>query len=153
MKILVFISIVLVAFCFMEFMAWFSHKYVMHGFMWKFHKDHHQKVSRWLPIELNDIFVVIYAVPSWLFIMYGVMDGYDYKLPIGIGILLYGFAYFFVHEIIVHNRLKWNFKSENKYMRAVRRAHKVHHSYLQKDTSDNFVFVFLTGCTADGELI
>lgn len=143
MIIVIYSLIALLAFCFMEFVAWFSHKYIMHGFMWKFHQDHHQKVNRWLPIELNDIFVVIYAVPSWLFIMFGIMDHNDYKLPIGIGILLYGIAYFVVHEVIVHKRLKWEFKTENKYMRAVRRAHKVHHSYTQKAPADNFGFVFL----------
>ena len=25
----------------MEFMAWFTHKYVMHGFLWDWHEDHH----------------------------------------------------------------------------------------------------------------
>ena len=25
-------------FCFMEFMAWFSHKYIMHGFLWSLHR-------------------------------------------------------------------------------------------------------------------
>ena len=24
-------------------MAWFSHKYIMHGFLWNLHKDHHVK--------------------------------------------------------------------------------------------------------------
>ena len=143
MNLVVYILIIFASFLVMEFVAWFSHKYIMHGFMWKLHKDHHQKLIRWLPLEFNDVFVVIFAIPSWLFIMFGVIDHFDYKFAIGIGILLYGIAYFFVHEIIVHNRFKWNFKSENKYMRAVRRAHKVHHSYLQKDPSDNYGFVFL----------
>jgi beta-carotene 3-hydroxylase len=29
-------------FFFMEFVAWFTHKFVMHGFLWILHKDHHQ---------------------------------------------------------------------------------------------------------------
>ena len=36
------ILIVLATFLFMEFMAWFAHKFVMHGFLWYLHKDHHQ---------------------------------------------------------------------------------------------------------------
>jgi hypothetical protein len=28
---------------FMEFMAWFTHKFIMHGIMWYFHKDHHHE--------------------------------------------------------------------------------------------------------------
>ena len=28
----------------MEFMAWFTHKYVMHGFLWNLHFDHHKPI-------------------------------------------------------------------------------------------------------------
>ena len=35
-------SIVIITFLFMEFVAWFAHKYIMHGFLWFLHKDHHQ---------------------------------------------------------------------------------------------------------------
>ena len=57
---IVFIS----TFLFMEFMAWFSHKYIMHGFLWSLHKDHHNqnlKTSWW---ERNDLFFVMYALVS-----------------------------------------------------------------------------------------
>jgi beta-carotene 3-hydroxylase len=60
-----------------------------------------------------------------------------------VGILLYGMAYFFVHEILIHNRFKWGVISDNRYFRAVRRAHRVHHSFTQKAPGDNFGFVFL----------
>ena len=33
--------IVITTFIFMEFVAWSVHKYVMHGFLWSLHKDHH----------------------------------------------------------------------------------------------------------------
>ena len=33
--------ILIATFFVMEFMAWATHKFVMHGFMWKFHEDHH----------------------------------------------------------------------------------------------------------------
>jgi beta-carotene 3-hydroxylase len=36
------IIIVALTFLAMEFMAWFTHKFVMHGFLWYLHKDHHQ---------------------------------------------------------------------------------------------------------------
>ena len=47
---------VMISFIGMECMAWFSHKYIMHGFLWKLHKDHHQKTNHWW--ELKDIFVI-----------------------------------------------------------------------------------------------
>lgn len=34
--------VLLATFFGMEFMAWATHKFVMHGKMWHFHKDHHQ---------------------------------------------------------------------------------------------------------------
>jgi beta-carotene 3-hydroxylase len=45
----------------MEFMAWFTHKYIMHGFLWSLHKDHHHKDhDSWF--ERNDAFFIFYAV-------------------------------------------------------------------------------------------
>ena len=35
------VSIVFITFVFMEFVAWATHKYVMHGFLWYLHEDHH----------------------------------------------------------------------------------------------------------------
>ena len=47
----------------MEFMAWFTHKYVMHGFLWNLHRDHHNKDHEsWF--ERNDAFFIFYAVVS-----------------------------------------------------------------------------------------
>ena len=67
MEILKFAIVFISTFLFMEFMAWFSHKYIMHGFLWTLHKDHHNqnlKTSWW---ERNDLFFVFYAVVSMLF--------------------------------------------------------------------------------------
>ena len=56
------------AFSIMEFMAWFSHKYIMHGFLWFLHKDHHKKNHKsWF--ERNDVFFIFYAVVSMLFVI------------------------------------------------------------------------------------
>ena len=72
----------------MEFMAWFTHKYLMHGGMWFFHKDHHQTEPGFF--EKNDVFFLIYAVPSWLLIMLGSMNGMWIPVWIGFGILAHG---------------------------------------------------------------
>ena len=129
--------IVLVTFFFMEFVAWFVHKYVMHGFLWHLHHDHHDHTTA-PPFEKNDAFALIFAIPSWLFMMFGVIDGWDYKFYIGVGILLYGIAYFFVHEVIIHQRLKWFSKSDNWYVKGIKRAHKMHHKHLDKINGENF---------------
>ena len=43
MEIVKFAIVFVSTFLFMEFMAWFSHKYIMHGFLWSLHKDHHNQ--------------------------------------------------------------------------------------------------------------
>ena len=57
---------------------------------------------------------------------------------IGFGIALYGLAYFIVHEVIIHQRFKWFTKSNNTYVRAIRRAHKMHHKHLNKEEGESF---------------
>ncbi|MBI1222275.1 MAG: carotene hydroxylase [Bacteroidetes bacterium] len=120
----------------MEFMAWFTHRFVMHGLMWSVHRDHHQGSSGFF--EKNDLFFLIFAVPSWLFIMFGMMAGNDWRLYVGLGILLYGFAYFLVHDVIIHQRFKWFRNSNSTYVKAIRRAHKMHHKHLNKEDGESF---------------
>lgn len=129
------IVIVILTFLFMEFMAWFAHKFVMHGFLWYLHKDHHQVEPGFF--EKNDAFFLIFTIPSAYCYMTGIMNQ-DFRLFIGIGISLYGLCYFLVHDIIIHQRFKiwthWN----NRYVRAIRRAHKMHHKHLGKEQGENF---------------
>lgn len=130
------ILITLGTFLFMEFMAWFTHKYVMHGFLWSVHRDHHQGSSGFF--ERNDLFFLIFAIPGWLFTMFGMMNGNDWRLYIGLGIILYGLAYFVVHDVIIHQRFKWFRNSNNLYVKAIRRAHKMHHKHLNKEDGESF---------------
>ena len=61
---LVNVLIVLGTFIFMEGVAWFTHKYIMHGFLWSWHKSHHKKHDHFL--EMNDLFAVVFSIPSIL---------------------------------------------------------------------------------------
>ena len=67
-----YILFALLVFCIMEGITWLTHRYVMHGFLWYLHKDHHQKGDGFF--EKNDAFFIIFAVPSWLCIMLGSMN-------------------------------------------------------------------------------
>lgn len=109
MNILLSLSIIVVTFIIMEFVAWFTHKYIMHGFLWVLHKDHHQKEPGFF--EKNDAFFVIFAVPSITLFAFGAEYSSYLLVSIGLGILMYGIAYFFVHEVFIHKRLKW-FKNQ-----------------------------------------
>lgn len=122
----------------MEGVAWFTHKYVMHGFLWVLHKDHHDR-SNHSPFEKNDFFFLIFAVPGSLFIIYGSQIGIDFFLFwIGVGITLYGAAYFFVHDLFIHQRVKVLKKTKNPYLLGIRRGHKVHHKYVDKEDGECF---------------
>lgn len=125
------IAIVIFTFFFMEFVAWFAHKYIMHGFLWYLHADHHQKKPGFF--EKNDAFFLIFAVPSALCFVFGAIDSYDFKTYIGVGIAIYGFAYFVIHDIFIHQRFKLFTKTENNYLKAIRKAHWIHHTSTQKE--------------------
>lgn len=128
--------IFLTTFFVMEFMAWATHKFVMHGFMWYFHRDHHVEEPGFF--ERNDVFFLIYAIPSWLCIMLGMMNQNYIPVWVGFGIAAYGLAYFLVHDVFIHRRFKWLKNIDNNYFRAIRKAHKVHHKHLGKEQGECF---------------
>jgi beta-carotene 3-hydroxylase len=136
MSTVLFILIVLATFIVMEGVTWLTHRYVMHGFLWYLHQDHHQKSPGFF--EKNDAFFLIFAIPSWLCIMLGLQQQVYWVAAIGFGIAMYGAAYFLVHEVIIHQRFKWFTKSNNTYIRAIRWAHKMHHKHLNKEDGESF---------------
>lgn len=142
MNTFIWIGLFLGIFCFMEFMAWFTHKYVMHGFLWSLHKDHHHKDhDSWF--ERNDAFFIFYAVVSMSLLYIANTTAFWYGWPLGFGILAYGIAYFFVHDIFIHQRFKMFRNANNWYARGVRRAHKMHHKHLGKDDGECFGMLFV----------
>lgn len=134
------IMITVLTYVVMEGITWLTHKYVMHGFMWRFHEDHHDpRKKQHHFFERNDIFFLIFAVPSFFMILVGTLySAYTFLLFIGIGISLYGLTYFFIHDVLIHRRFKWLDKIDNKYFRALRRAHKAHHKHLTKEDGECF---------------
>ena len=54
MKVFLWILIFFGTFSIMEFMAWFTHKYIMHGLLWNLHEDHHQPTGKLF--QKNDLF-------------------------------------------------------------------------------------------------
>ncbi len=138
MSVWTIIGIVAASFAGMEFTAWATHKFVMHGFLWKLHRDHHQRDHQHV-LERNDSFFLLFAVPPMFLFLIGSIRGLDTPwLWIGLGILIYGIAYFLVHEVFIHQRIKWLRTSNNAYFIALRRAHKIHHKHLGKEEGECF---------------
>ncbi len=129
--------IVILSFLLMECVAWFTHKYVMHGLLWVLHKDHHKKETKGF-FENNDFFFLIFALPGIAGLFFGMMDHYSLIFWIGLGITIYGFTYFFVHDIFIHQRFKFLRHADNRYFKAIRRAHKMHHKHLGKQQGECF---------------
>jgi beta-carotene 3-hydroxylase len=136
-----FLFITLGVFLLMEGVSWFTHKYIMHGFGWYLHEDHHQ--PKYQGFEKNDAFFVVFAIPSMLLIYFGSNTEYTYLLYIGFGILCYGIAYFLVHDVLIHQRFKWFKNTNNNYLRGLRKAHKIHHKNMGKEDSQCFGMLFV----------
>jgi beta-carotene 3-hydroxylase len=86
---------------------------------------------------------VIFAVPSMLLIYFGTFDNVWWMQAIGFGIMAYGFAYFMVHDVIIHQRFKWFTRSNNSYIRAIRWAHKMHHKHLDRHNGESFGMLYV----------
>lgn len=137
MKIVLNILLFLLAFFGMEAVAWLAHKYLMHGFLWQLHEDHHKK-DQYGFFEKNDYFFLIFATPGILCMLIGMNNSFSAPFWIGLGITVYGFAYFIVHDVFIHQRIKWLRRSDSVYLRAIRKAHKVHHKKLNKEDGECF---------------
>lgn len=141
MEIVFYIALLVGTFLLMEGITWCTHKYVMHGFLWVLHRDHHQVEPGFF--EKNDAFFVIFAVPSMCLIGFGTYNHVWWMQAIGFGIMAYGFAYFLVHDVIIHQRFKWFTRSNNTYVRAIRWAHKMHHKRLGKEDGESFGMLYV----------
>ena len=136
------IIILTATFFLMEGATWLIHKYVMHGFLWVLHRDHHDHSNEG-PLERNDLFFFIFATPAIVLMYFGANQHFNHLFFIGLGITLYGMAYFFVHDIFIHQRVSFLKNSENPYLLAIRRAHKQHHKHLGKKEGECFGFLWV----------
>jgi len=127
-------------FLFWEFVAWSTHKYVMHGILWNWHKSHHTVHKH--ALERNDLFAVVFSIPSIALIYLATYREFNpYLLSVGIGIFSYGAFYLVFHDIIVHQRIKWRPKKRSRYLQRMINAHYIHHSKHSKEGCEAFGFL------------
>jgi beta-carotene 3-hydroxylase len=135
--------IVLATVAAMEFVAWASHKYVMHGFGWGWHRDHHEPHDKLL--EKNDLYALVGAAISIAMFAIGspLVMGEGAWAPgtwIGLGVLIYGVIYTLIHDGLVHQRyFRW--VPRGGYARRLVQAHKLHHATTSKEGGVSFGFV------------
>ena len=127
----------------MEGVAWASHKYVMHGFGWAWHRDHHEPHDK--ALEKNDLYALVGAGMSISMFAIGsplVMGeaAWEPGTWIGLGILGYGIIYSLIHDGLVHQRyFRW--VPRRGYAKRLVQAHRLHHATLGKEGGVSFGFI------------
>jgi beta-carotene 3-hydroxylase len=126
---------------YMEYVAWFTHKYVMHGFLWVMHEDHHRPVDRGL--QKNDLFAVFFAFISFLLIFTGLLRGHEWLVGAGLGMALYGIGYVLFHDVMFHRRIRGlRIRARGNYLQRIVRAHKVHHQRGGREDAASYGFLY-----------
>ncbi|KAF7055671.1 hypothetical protein CFC21_063174 [Triticum aestivum] len=112
----------------MEFWARWAHRALWHASLWDMHESHH--LPRDGPFELNDVFAIVNAVPAMALLAFGffnrgLLPGLCFGA--GLGITLFGMAYMFFHDGLVHRRFPVGPIENVPYFRRVAAAHQIHH--------------------------
>ena len=123
----------------MEGVAYLTHRYLMHGPLWFLHESHH--VEREGKVERNDLFGVLFAIPSIALIYLGTR-GATPLLWIGLGMTAYGAIYFLFHDVLVHRRIGHSAKLRSRYLRRIVQAHHIHHATRGRDGAVSFGFLY-----------
>ena len=131
------VLVVAASFAGMEAFAWWAHKYIMHGWGWAWHRDHHEPHDN--ALEKNDLYAVTFGT-----IVFGMFTaGYyisDALWWTAFGITLYGIVYTLVHDGLVHQRyFRWVPKTG--YAKRLVQAHKLHHATIGREGGVSFGFV------------
>lgn len=141
MSILFGLGVFILTVLFMEGFAYVAHRWLMHGPGWFLHKSHHR--PRTGTFELNDLYAVIFAVPSISLFWYGIGLGHGaFYAWIGGGIAAYGAIYFGFHDVIVHKRIGHRYLPKSTYMKRIMQAHRLHHVVETKDGTVSFGFLW-----------
>lgn len=89
----------------MEMWARWAHRALWHESLWCWHESHH--LPREGAFEKNDWFAVTNAAPAIALLAYGFFTpglGASLCFGAGLGITIFGMAYMFVHDGLVHKR-------------------------------------------------
>jgi beta-carotene 3-hydroxylase len=133
------LMLVIVAFLGMEVFAWYAHKYIMHGWGWRWHKSHHEPTEG--VFEKNDLYVVVFSLV--VVGMFAVGDLYWKPLmAIASGITLYGIVYSLFHDGMVHRRWPIRWQPKSGYLKRLVQAHRMHHAVRTRVGAVSFGFLY-----------
>jgi len=114
----------------MDLWAALLHGLVWHGVLYGVHRSHHEpRAGRF---EANDALSVLHAPIAIALVLYGCRAApgalREVAFGVGLGMTLFGLSYLVVHDGLVHKRLPVRFLGRSRFLRAVVRAHRVHHT-------------------------
>ncbi len=121
----------------MEFVAWSAHKYIMHGWGWAWHRDHHEPHDHLL--ERNDLFGLVGAAIAISLFTFGFFYS-PFLWWVAMGITVYGLIYTLIHDGLVHQRF-FRWVPKRGYAKRLVQAHKLHHATIGRDGGVSFGFV------------
>lgn len=122
----------------MEFVAAAVHRFVMHGPGWGWHRSHHESGDGWF--ERNDLYAVLFAGFSLGLFVGG--DRWPLLWWVGMGMLVYGLLYAFVHDGLVHRRFPFVKSPRNGYLKRLVQAHRLHHAVREREGAVSFGFLY-----------
>jgi len=123
---------------FMECFAWATHKYVMHGWGWGWHRSHHEPHDG--AFEKNDLYAITFAV--FVIGLFVAGTRWEPLWWMALGITIYGGIYAFVHDMMVHQRFGMRWVPRRGYSKRLLQAHRLHHAVKGRDGNVSFGFLF-----------
>lgn len=125
------VLIAVAAFLLMEPFTYAAHRWVMHGLGERLHRSHHVNAARNTPTawEANDVFPLVFAtfVVGALALGFNV-NGFAVLVPACIGVTAYGSAYFAVHDLYIHRRIRLLGDRRLAPLERLADAHRMHHA-------------------------
>lgn len=131
------VAVTLAALVGMELFAWYAHKYIMHGWGWAWHRDHHEPHDNMF--EKNDLFAVVFGTINAAMYIIGALY-IEALWWAALGVNLYGVIYALIHDGLVHQRF-FRWVPKKGYAKRLVQAHKLHHATIGKEGGVSFGFV------------
>jgi beta-carotene 3-hydroxylase len=123
----------------MEAVAFWVHKYVMHGWGWGWHQSHH--APRRGLFEKNDLYAFLFAGLSLLCFTW-LAQLWSPAWWIGVGTVVYGLLYTLLHDGLVHRRLPFMRSPRRGYLKRLVQAHRLHHAVRERSGAVSFGFLY-----------
>lgn len=134
------LALALAALLGMEGVATLTHRYVMHGWMWRWHASHH--APRRGLFEVNDLFAIVFAAVSVGLIYWGA-ETRSAPYWLGWGMVGYGAIYALFHDGLVHGRIPLPPALKRvPYLRHLVRAHYLHHATHRQHGAVSYGFMY-----------